>query len=131
MLLPFLALAVASPAKCVPVELAVAPKSMPAAFGSKLMKRASGNFAKAYAKACGQGLVKGRALPRQLFLHNAPDANVASIYRTGKIMVLEYPFVSGGKANVPSADELHEAIFCAVHGASPKEQEESGRCLPD
>ena len=131
MLLAYLALAVASPAKCAPVELAVAPKTMPAAFGPNLVKRASGNFAKAYAKACGERLVKGGALPRQLFLHNAPDANVASIYRTGKIMVLEYPFVSDGKANVPTADELHEAIFCAVHGASPKEQEESGRCLPD
>jgi hypothetical protein len=33
--------------------------------------------------------------------------------------------------NVPSAAEIEEAIFCAVHGASEKEQEESGRCLPD
>ena len=131
MLLAYLALATAAPTKCAPVELAVAPKSMPAAFSAKFVKRASGNFAKAYAKACSEGLIKGGALPRQLFLHNAPDANVASIYRTGKVMVLEYPFVSGGKANVPSADELHEAIFCAVHGASAKEQEESGRCLPD
>ena len=29
------------------------------------------------------------------------------------------------------ADELEEAIYCSVHGATPEEQEESGRCLVD
>ena len=47
-------------------------------------------------------------------------------------MLLEYPFVTDfGKANVPSAADLHEAIYCAVKGATAKEEEESGRCLPD
>jgi putative methionine-R-sulfoxide reductase with GAF domain len=112
---------------------------MPAAFGPKLVQQTSGNFAKAYAKACAEGLIKKKPLVTakganagRLFLHNAPEANVASIYLDGGRMLLEYPFVSADrKAHVPTTDELHEAIFCAVHGASEKEQEESGRCLPD
>jgi hypothetical protein len=123
------ALAAASP-QCAPVELALG--NAPATFRGKPFRETSARFAKAYAQACGQSLIKGRALPRQLFLFNAPNANVASIYRTGKVTVLEYPFVSeDGKVHVPDAAELHEAIYCRVHGASPKEQEESGRCLPD
>ena len=121
----------ATPARCAPVELAVAPRSLPTAFNAALVRRTSANFAKAYAKACGKGLIKGQALPRRLFLLNAPDANVASIYERDGRMVLEYPFLAGGKPNVPTADELHEAIYCAVKGATQAEQEESGRCLPD
>ena len=126
------ALVAATPTRCAPVELAVAPRSLPAAFGATLVRRTSANFAKAYAKACVEGLIKGQALPRRLFLLNAPAANVASIYRSGSRTVLEYHFVAeDGKAYVPTADELHEAIYCTVHGASAKEQEEDGRCLPD
>ena len=68
----------------------------------------------------------------KLFLINAPTANVASIYPGDGRMVLEYQFVENdGKVSVPDAAELKEAIFCAVVGASDKEREESGRCLPD
>jgi hypothetical protein len=123
------------PAHCPPVSVAVA-KGMPPAFSARFVGQASANFAKAYAKACGEGLLKKKALvtakDKHLFLSNAPEANIASIYKSGGRMVLEFPFVSEDrKANVPSVDDLHEAIFCAVHGASAKEQEESGRCLPD
>ena len=129
--------------RCAPVELAVAggPKSFVAAFGPKSpsFRAMKANFAKAYSKACAEGLLKKKPLidPKakdktHLFLYNAPEANVVSIYLDGGRMLLEWGFVTDfGKANVPSADDLHEAIYCAVHGASEKEQEESGRCLPD
>jgi len=125
----------ASPTQCAPVELSIAgsPRTFVSQFArnSDGFRRTAANFAKAYARACAEGLIKGQPLPQTLYLANAPDANVASIYRSGKVMFLEYWFVSGGKVNVPSADDLHEAIFCAVRGASVKEQEESGRCLVD
>ena len=126
----------ASPTQqCAPVELSIAGAAR--TFVSQFARNSGGfrttsaNFAKAYAQACAEGLIKGQPLPPTLYLFNAPDANVPSVYRSGKAMLLEYPFVSGGKVNVPSVDDLHEAIFCAVHGASVKEQEESGRCLAD
>ena len=125
----------AAPAQCAPVELSVAGNAK--TFISKFARNSGGlaktsaNFDKAYAKACKEGLFKAKPLIAakggKLFLVNAPDANVASIYGSDKHTVLEYHFDSG----VPSADDLHEAIYCAVHGATAKEQEESGRCLPD
>ena len=131
-----------SPARCAPVGLALSgPKSFTAKFSAKsaAFARTTANFAKAYAKACAEGLLKARPLipvnganAGKLFLVNAPDANVAAIYPGSGRMVLEYWFVDHkGKANAPAVNELHEAIYCAVHGASEKEQEESGRCLPD
>lgn len=136
MLAAFLALAAAIPPECVPVDLTVDGNSK--TFIAKFARNSDGfsrtaeNFGKAYARACREGLLKARPLvssldQRHLFLLNAPDANVASIYNTGKRTVLEYPF----EANVPSADELHEAIYCAVHGATKSEEEKEGRCLPD
>jgi hypothetical protein len=125
----------ASPTHCAPVELSIAGNAR--TFVSQFARNSDGfrktaaNFSKAYARACAEGLIKGRALPQTLHVFNAPDANDASIYRSGKAMLLEYPFVSGRKVNVPSVDDLHEAIFCAVQGAPVKEQEESGRCLVD
>jgi hypothetical protein len=101
------------------------------------------NFDTAYRHACLKGLMRdhpliepGSVSPGRLFLKNAPEANIASIYRDsgenerpGR-MVLEYPFVTtDGQVHVPGADELEEAIFCAVHGATSEEDE--GRCLPD
>ena len=134
-LLIAVAMAGASPIQCPTVELSIAgsPRTFVSQFArnSGGFQKTTGNFAKAYARACAEGLIKSQALPRTLYLANAPDANDASIYRSGKVMLLEYPFVSGGKVNVPTVDDLHEAIFCAVHGASVKEQEESGRCLVD
>jgi len=121
----------ASPARCPPVQVAVA---QPATLSRALVRQVVSNFASAYAKACAEGLIQQplvTAKDRRLFLLNAPAANVASIYERDGRMVLEYPFLSGGKANVPTADELHETIYCAVKGATQAEQEESGRCLPD
>jgi hypothetical protein len=102
-------------------------------------------FDSAYRRACAGGMLRDRPLiqagaphPDRLFLKNAPEANVASIYREGEEgavpgdMVLEYPFLTAGDAiHAPSGADLDEAIFCSVHGASRKEAEESGRCLPD
>ena len=133
----------ATPTRCAPVGLALSggPKPFTAKFSAKsaAFVKTSANFAKAYAKACAEGLLKKKPLidakardKEHLVLLNAPEANIASIYLSGGRMVLEYPFVLDfGKANVPSAADLHEAIYCSVHGASAKEQEESGRCLPD
>ena len=133
-----LALAAAAPAHCAPVDLTVAgnPKTFIAKFArnSNGFSKTAENFGKAYAKACSDGLLKAKPLVgaksadrRHLFLVNAPAANVASIYESDKRTVLEYPF----ETRIPSADELHEAIYCAVHGATTKADEESGRCLPD
>ena len=101
------------------------------------------NFAAAYAKACEGRVFARRPLiepgvphPGTVFLINAPESNVASFHSLGEPpradMALEYHFVTGeGAADVPSAADLHEAIYCAVHGATKKEEEKSGRCLPD
>ena len=103
------------------------------------------NFDTAYRQACSKGVLRDRTLVKagsvpggRLFLKNAPDANVASIYNEGGEgerpgrMVLEYPFVTDdGVVHIPTAWELEEAIFCSVHGATAVEQEEEGRCLPD
>jgi hypothetical protein len=93
----------------------------------------------AFKSACKYGLLKGSAIPalkgvstRRLYLSNAPNANVASLYARDGRLLLEYPFVSADRStHVPSPTEIQEAIYCAVHGASAKEQRESGRCLPD
>jgi hypothetical protein len=132
-----LLLAAAAP-ECAPVDLTVAGNSK--AFIAKFARNSDGfyrtaeNFGQAYAKACREGLLNGKPLVgtksadrRHLFLVNAPDANIPSIYEAGSRTVLEYHFETGA----PGVDELHEAIYCAVHGASTKEQEENGRCLPD
>ena len=133
-MIALLLLATAS-AQCPPVQLTVG-KDIPAKFApkSRPFAQTSANFSKAYAAACAEGLVRKKKLApsRRITLHNAPDANIASIYDSGGRTLLEYWFVThDGKAHVPAVKELHEAIYCAVHGASEKEQEESGRCLPD
>jgi hypothetical protein len=115
--------------------------------GTAAFRGMEANFATAYRGACERGLLRGRALIAagaaerdRLQLKNAPDANIASIYLDGeegappaaRHMVLEYPFVTAdGTAHIPSAPDLGEAIFCAVQGATQREEEESGRCLPD
>ena len=98
-------------------------------------------FDTAILQACLKRVLRGRSLvlpnsvpPGKLFLKNAPDSNVASIYqeqkngRPGK-MVLEYHFFVHGSVMVPTAEEMEEAIFCAVQGVTSEEDE--GRCLPD
>ena len=109
---------------------------------SRLFDETKANFTIAFRSACAKGTLEARELidPKpgeqgKLFLINAPEANVASIYLSkvdGNRMVLEYPFLTvDGKSQVPSATELEEAIYCAVVGATPEEQESSGRCLVD
>lgn len=125
--------------QCAPPTLAMADNAQ---LQSSLLNETKVNFAAAYEKACAKGLLKGRTLidpkaadRQHLFLINAPEANVASIYISqvdGSRMVLEYPFLTtDGKTQVPSASELEEAIYCAVVGATPEEEESSGRCLVD
>jgi hypothetical protein len=154
---PAAATAPAQPAKkaaatgCAPApELALSqdfgdPRELFQADDSKPFAELRKNFAAAYAKACASGLLRGHALvergvphPRTIYVINAPDSNVASFYRQAKDatnpddMVLEYHFLTrDGTAQVPSVGDLDEAIYCAVHGASEKEEEESGRCLAD
>lgn len=112
------------------------------AFGkSSDLAQLQANFDEGYAEACKAGwfskkpLVDPRADHRDtLLVANAPEANIASIYfdAAKRDMLLEGPFVDdAGAAHVPSPDELREAIYCHAVGATPKEQEESGRCLPD
>jgi len=139
MLLAYLLAMTTAPAQCAPVEVTVQRADVPASFDSGRVKQVSANFAAAYAKACAEGLMKKEPLvtvtganATRLFLFNAPEANIVSIYPREDRMVLEYYFVTpDGAANVPGVEELHEAIFCAQVGATEAEQEESGRCLPD
>jgi hypothetical protein len=115
--------------------------------GAPAFHRVEANFAAAYRMACAHGLLRRRALIAagagerdRLLLKNAPDANVASIYLEGgegapaarRHMVLEYHFLTAeGAVDVPSTNDLGEAIFCEVQGASQQEEDTSGRCLPD
>jgi hypothetical protein len=128
-----------SAGNCAPPALAMADNAQ---LESALMDETKANFATAFKSACGKGLLTGKPLvdPKatdqgMLFLINAPEANVASIYLSdvdGSRMMLEYPFLTiDGKSQVPSSDELEEAIYCAVVGATPEEQESTGRCLVD
>jgi hypothetical protein len=104
-------------------------------------------FHQAYAQACEAGWLAHSSLldptaahPGVLMLANAPEANIASIHLDARDdvpadahdMLLEYPFVDAAKqARVPAVDELREAIYCRVVGASEAEEESIGRCLPD
>ena len=100
--------------------------------GTENLTRVRATFAWAYSSACEKGWLKEKSLP-PIVLLNAPNANIASIYRdeAGRT-VLEYPFVTGDGSNYyPSEEAIEEAIYCAVVGATEAEQEESGRCLPD
>ena len=128
------AMIVAAPPQCASVDLALAEKQMPATFRGRPFRETGANFRSAYAKACAGGLMNSKPLAasRRLFLINAPEANVASIYSKEGRTVLEYAFVTPDKrVHVPTADELHEAIYCAIVGATPEEQERDGRCLVD
>lgn len=129
-----------APKECKAPSLAMAGEAQ--TLKSEQMKEAQANFDTAYQKSCADKLLADGPLidPKaadqgQIFLVNAPEANVASIYLSevdGSQMVLEYPFLTtDGKSQVPTADELEEAIYCAVRGATPEEQEATGRCLVD
>jgi hypothetical protein len=138
------ALAAAQPAspRCSPpvVMLTGNDKAFTASFwvGTPRRRIVEDNVRAAFKSACASHLLKGSTIPqlrgissRRLYLLNAPEANVASLYVHHGQLVLEYPFLTDGKAQLPASSEIHEAIYCAVRGASQKEQEESGRCLPD
>lgn len=111
--------------------------------GSTLLEQTRESITQAFARSCASGVHKREPVHKvgdfdssKLALVNAPEANVASIMwraeNESARLVLEYPFLtSDGQAHVPSADELAESIYCAVVGATSKEQEETGRCLPD
>jgi len=108
--------------------------------GTAAYQATARNFAAAWRRSCARGVLRGVAAWERLYLRNAPHANVAQIarYPDGRVraysrrLSLEYPFVTeDGAAHAPSADELTEAIYCHVRGATPQEQEASGRCLPD
>ena len=125
--------------QCTPPTLAMADSAQ---LASALIDETKANFAAAFQAGCKKDLFKDKPLidpraadPGKLFLINAPEANVASIYVSevdGDRMVLEYPFLTtDGKTQVPSAGELEEAIYCAAVGATPEEQESTGRCLVD
>ena len=98
------------------------------------------NLRAAFDRACGEGLFAERPLvdPRSddrslLYVMNAPEANVTSIYfgssAAPPAMLLESPFRS--PAQIPTVEDLHEAIYCEMRGASPEEEERDGRCLVD
>lgn len=108
--------------------------------GEKERARFTDNFRVALDKACSEGLLEGepivdeRAYVRNtIFVMNASEANVTSLYfgpsAAPPAMLLESPF--GEPPQVPSVEELHEAIYCWTKGATEEEQETSGRCLPD
>lgn len=108
--------------------------------GAKEQAAFTANFRAAFDKACAEGLfateplIDERAIDKgTLFVLHAPEANVTSIYFSHSAappaMLVESPF--GEPPQVPSAEELHEAIYCAMVGATEQEMEESGRCLPD
>lgn len=129
-----------TPSECKSPALAIAGQAQ--SLKSEQLKEAQTNFDTAYQKSCADKLLADKPLidpkaadQKQIFLVNAPEANVASIYLSdvdGSKMVLEYPFLTtDGKSQVPTADELEEAIYCAVRGATPEEQEATGRCLVD
>jgi hypothetical protein len=114
------------------------------AFGSIQLAKVNANVTRAFGQSCAKGVLKrepvqkaGSADPSRVFLINRPDANVATLmWRVSEKrelrFELEYPFISrDGSANIPTADEIEEAIYCAVRGATEEEQAESGRCLPD
>ncbi len=108
--------------------------------GEKDRARFTDNFRVALDKACTEGLLEGEPIVDErayvkntIFVMNAPEANVTSLYfgpsAAPPAMLLESPF--GDPPQVPSAEDLHEAIYCWTKGATPEEEETSGRCLPD
>ena len=128
------------PTDCALPSLALAESAKK--LSNKIVAETKANFSTAFGRSCVNGTLESgefydpeAADPGRLFLFNAPDANVASIYTSkvnGNRMVLEYPFLTAdGQSRVPTIEELEEAIYCSVVGATPKEQEDSGRCLPD
>lgn len=136
--------AASTPTTCPPVKIDLTADRFDEgranfAEGRVARERLSQNFAKAYQEACAEGWLSKKPLidPRAerkdtLFLANAPEGNVASIYFNDVAMIMEGPFVdSAGHVQIPGPDAIKEAIYCHAVGATEDEQVESGRCLVD
>ena len=137
----------AAPACAPPPALALSPDFEDPgkifAPGSQAFESTKANFAAAYQKSCEKGLLRDVALidtdasdRDHLFLFNAPEANVTGIYQSRHssppgLMVLESFFLTEQGTQIPSVEDIEEAIYCNVKGATPEEEEKSGRCLPD
>lgn len=137
-------IASADPADCAKVTLDVPPERFAEgrenfAVGTAARTRLDQNFTVALAQACAEGMLAKQPLvdPRSkeknvLFIANAPQANQASIYFKDGATWFEGPFFADGRhVQVPGPSAIKEAIFCHAVGATPEEQEASGRCLPD
>lgn len=100
----------------------------------------STRFRAATAQACAAGtfasvpLVDARSEDKAtIFVSTAPEANVTAIYfapsAAPPATMMEVPF--GPDRRLPDVEELREAIHCWIVGATPEEEEISGRCLVD
>lgn len=98
------------------------------------------NFTVAFDRACREGLLANGPLvdpksadPSALFVMDAPEANVVSLYfnveSNPPMTFLEAPF--GPSPDVPSSDDIYEALYCKLHGATEEEMNTTGRCLVD
>lgn len=132
------------PADCAKVTLDIVPERFAEgrenfAVGTTARTRLDEAFTVALAQACAEGMLAKQPLvdPRSkeknvLFIANAPEANVASIYFDEGATWFEGPFFADGQhVQVPGPAAIKEAIFCHAVGATPEEQAQSGRCLPD
>ena len=132
------------PADCAKVTLDIGPERFTEgrenfAVGTTARTRLDENFTVALAQACAEGMLAKQPLvdPRSkekntLFIANASEANIASIYFDNGATWFEGPFFVDGKhVQVPGPAAIKEAIYCYAVGATPEEQEQTGRCLPD
>jgi hypothetical protein len=133
-----------SAADCAKVTLDVAPERFAEgrenfAVGTPARTRLDEAFTVAIAQACAEGMMAKQPLvdPRSkekntLFIANAPHANQATIYFRDGATWFEGPFFADGRhVQVPGPGAIKEAIYCHTVGATPEEQERTGRCLPD
>lgn len=120
---------------CVPPRLDLTALNLDA----ERTQRFTADFRSAFDEACGEGLMAKRPLvdPRAadrsaLFVKDAPDSNVVSIYFDSTArpprMILEGPF---GAVGTPSIQDIHEALYCALNGPTREDVEVGGRCLVD
>ena len=95
------------------------------------------NFRAAFDRACAEGLFAERPLvdPRSydrslLYVMDAPADDTLLIYfgpsAAPPAMMASVPF--GSPVRQPTVDELHEAIYCEVRGATRDEQVRQLRC---
>lgn len=101
------------------------------------------SFREAYAMACRAGIVRGHRIgegaadPTQLIMRYDPESSGPIIYvepavetgTSGRRAILKFRFFDANHHYLwPMVSEINEAIYCHVHGATPREREESGRC---